>query len=254
MTSCFSLRRLATACAAIGLTGVVFAAEPSAMLAKARARLGSEAALDGIKSVHYVGSLTTTDPKDPTKQIQAKIEMYFQKPDRQRITATYDKFVETTALDSYEGWTRVQDISDPSKWRLTLLDINQIKRLRANTWESLAYFRGIERAGGRIEDKGSVNVDGVACQKIAFIHAPNIIFYRYFDVATGRLVLTETESGGTHREQGEIMAGGIRFPKTLITMNKAGDKTQTVTLTYDKVTVNETFPADFFAVPPLSRK
>lgn len=254
MTS-ISLRSLALAVLALATTGFVQAGEADpAILAKARARLAADAALDGLKTIHYVGTLSTADPKDPTKQLQAKVEMFFEKPDRQRITATYDKFVETTALDSYEGWTRVQDSSDPAKWRLTLLDPGQIKRLRANTWESLSYFRGIGRIGGRIEDKGPVSVDGVSCQKIAFIHDANIVFYRYFEIASGRLVLTETESGGTHREQGEIISGGIRFPKTLVTMAKNGDRTQTVTLNYEKVTVNETFPANFFAVPAISRK
>lgn len=254
MTSIFP-RSLALTFLVLVVTLVARAGEADpAILARARARLGSEAAIEGLKTIHYVGTLTTADPKDSTKQLQAKVEMFFQKPDRQRITATYDKFVETTALDAYEGWTRVQDSTDSSKWRLTLLDPGQIKRLRANTWESLSYFRGIGRIGGRVEDKGPVSVDGVNCQKIAFIHDANIIFYRYFDAASGRLVLTETESGGTHREQGEIVAGGIRFPKTLVTMTKNGDRTQTVTLNYEKVTVNETFPANFFAVPALSRK
>ena len=250
-----SPRSLALTLLMLVVTSVARAAETEpAILAKARARLGSEAALEGLKTIHYVGTLTTADPKDPTKQLQAKVELSFQKPDRQLITATYEKFVETTALDAYEGWTRVQDSSDPANWRLTLLDPGQIKRLRANTWESLAYFRGIGRIGVRVEDKGPVSVDCVACQKIAFIPEANIVFYRYFDVASGRLVLTETESGGTHREQGEIVAGGVRFPKALVTMANNDDRTQTVTLNNEKVTVNETFPVNFFAVPALSRK
>lgn len=111
-------------------------------------------------------------------------------------------------------------------------------------------FRGLETRGGRIEDQGVVTIDGVACQKVAFIHAENIIFYRYFDLATGRLTLTETEAGGTLREQGELIAAGLRFPKSLVTTakNPAG-KVQTVTITVEKITVNEVFPASFFAVP-----
>ena len=112
------------------------------------------------------------------------------------------------------------------------------------------FFRGLETRGGRIEDQGPVTIDGVACQKVAFVHAENIIFYRYFDLATGRLTLTETEAGGTLREQGELIAAGLRFPKSLVTTakNPAG-KVQTVTITVEKITVNEVFPASFFAVP-----
>src|SRR5438552_10159487 len=82
------------------------AAEPP-IIAKARARVGSEAALESLKSIHFVGKLVTADPGDATKELRADVELIFQKPDRQRITATYEKFVEATGLDSYEGWTRV---------------------------------------------------------------------------------------------------------------------------------------------------
>lgn len=138
---------------------------------------------------------------------------------------------------------------------MTLLGREQVKRLRANTFETLAFFRGLETRGGRIEDQGPATIDGVACQKVAFDHGSNIIFTRYFDLATGRLVFTETEAGNTLREQGEIIEAGLRFPKTLITTTKnAAGKLQTVTINVEKVTVNETFPASLFRVPALSTK
>jgi outer membrane lipoprotein-sorting protein len=227
-------------------------AEP-AIIAKARAFLGAESALDAVKSVHYIGTLVTADPADPAKQTRATVEIVFQKPRQQRINITYDKAIEQTALDGYDAWQRQQDTSDSNKWRQTLLSADQIKRLRANTLENLTFFRGLERQGGRVEDQGSATIDGIACQKIVFIHAPNIVFTRYFDVATGRLVLTETEAGGVIREQGETTVSGVRFPKTIVTDTKTpAGKTQTVTINFDKVTVNETFPSSFFAVPALS--
>lgn len=241
------LRFLAVAVAV--LTVVARAAELP-IITKARARLGSEAAIGDLKSIHYVGTLVTTDPADPSKQQRAAIEIVFQKNDQQRITTTYDQLIETTSLDGYDAWQRKQDPTDPTTWQQTLQGAEQIKRLRANTWETLAFFRGLETRGGRIEDQGAVTIDGVACQKVAFIHAENIIFYRYFDLATGRLTLTETEAGGTLREQGEMIAAGLRFPKSLVTTTKnPAGKVQSVTITVEKITVNEVFPASFFAVP-----
>ncbi len=248
-----SLRRLALVSAIIVSASLAAAAEP-AIIAKARAFIGSEAALNSVTSVHYTGTLVAPDPKDATKQIRTAIEIIFQKPEQQRITAISDKAMETTALDGYEGWMRLEDPADPKKWRQTLLGTEQIKRLRANTWENLSFFRGIERNGGRAEDLGAQTIDGVTCQKIAFIHSPTIIFYRYFDVATGRLVFTETEGGGTIREQGEIIVDGIRFPRSIITTTKtAKGEPHTVTINFDKVQVNETFPASHFRVPVLGR-
>lgn len=245
------VRRLVLCVAPLALA-VAAHADP-AIITKARAFLGAEAALDAVKSVHYVGTLVTADPDDATKQTRAAVEIVFQKPGQQRINITYDKAIEQTALDSYDAWQRQQDSSDANKWRQTLLSAEQIKRLRANTLENLTFFRGLERQGGRVENQGTATIDGIACQKIAFIHAPNIVFTRYFDLATGRLVLTETEAGGAIREQGETTVSGVRFPKTIITVTKTpAGKTQTVTINFDKITVNETFPASFFAVPSLS--
>src|SRR5262249_4793828 len=109
--------------------------------------------------------------------------------------------------------------------------------------------------GGRVEDQGTATMDGIACAKIAFIYDPNIIFYRYIDPATGRLVATETESGSTLRESGEIRVNGVHFPKTIVTTQKnAAGKIQTVTLSFEKITVNEAMPANLFAVPDLQVK
>jgi outer membrane lipoprotein-sorting protein len=244
--------RVVTLALTLAASAVAQAAELP-IIAKARAYLGSEEAIAAVKTIHYVGTLVTTDPADATKQTRAAIEIILQKPYRQRVTITSDKTIETTALDGYDGWTRITAATDPSKWQQTLLDANGIKRLRANTWENLGYFRGLEFDGGKVEDQGRTTVEGVVCEKVAFIHGTNIIFYRFFDVATGRVVYSETESGGTIREEGNITVDGLRFPKTIVTVskNQAG-KAQTVTITFDKITLNETFPPNFFAVPSLA--
>jgi hypothetical protein len=229
-------------------------AEPE-IIAQARAFIGEEAALSAVRSLRFVGTLVTAHPVDASKQTRASVEIFFQKPAQQRITITYEKAFEQTALDDYEAWQRQQDPSEASQWRLSLLSIEQVKRLRANTLENLAFFRGLDRQGVRIEDQGPVTIDGLPCEKIAFIHAPNIIFTRYFEIATGRLRLTETEAGGSIREQGEITVNTLRFPKKIITLTPiAHGKSQTVTITFDQISVNETFPSTFFAVPALSNR
>ncbi|MEX2044121.1 MAG: hypothetical protein WD941_02135 [Opitutus sp.] len=250
----FSSRWFAAACTALVVSNAAPAAEP-AMIAKARAYVGSEAALAAVTSVRYAGTLVTADPADPANQTRAAMEIIFQKPDQQRVVATSDKTVEVTALDGYDGWQRVTDLADRTKWRQTLLGTEHIRRLRANTWENMSFFRGLEGAGGRLEDHGITTIDGITCRKIAFVHAPQIVFNRFFDVATGRLVYTETEAGGTIREQGEMIVNGIRFPKSIVTTtrNQAG-QLQTVTIHFEKITVNERFPASTFAVPSLMER
>ena len=244
------LRPLIVACIAIAAT-CRLPAEELPIIAKARAYIGPETALAAIKSIHYVGTLVSSDASDPAKEERAALDLIFQRPDRQRIMAISDKVVEVTALDGYDAWQRISDAKDPAKWRQTLLGSDQVKRLRANTFENLAYFSGYEKHGGRVEHQGMVEKDGVRCAKLAMIHPGGIVFYRYIDLASGRLALTENDDGGETRETGEMMVEGIRFPKrvTLLLKRRSGDRV--VTMTYDKITLNETFPASVFAVPGI---
>ncbi|MBI5381358.1 MAG: hypothetical protein HZA31_05610 [Opitutae bacterium] len=225
---------------------VATAAEP-AILAKARAYLGGDTALAAVQSIHFTGKITYFDGS------QGSIELMFQKPSRQRVIITTDKSIEVTALDDYEAWIRVQDPADATKWRLTLLGKDQIKMLRANTAEQLNFFRLTGRQAGVVEDLGDVTIDGKACRKISFKRDEGILFIRYFESATGKLVLSETPLlGGKMREEGELFAGGVRFPKRYAQTSKQQDGSErTLTIDFDKVTVNEFFPSSLFAVPSV---
>jgi hypothetical protein len=224
---------------------------------KARAALGSESALNAVKSVHFTGVLETTErvaqQADPTKfderPLRLAIDIVFQKPYQQRISLRTDKVVETTALDDYDAWAKRSEIGKESQWQLTLLDTAQIKRLRANTWENLAFYRGLESRGGRVEFQGDAREDGKDCVKIVFVHSDAISFTRYFDKATGLLVKTVTENGAEIREEGEILAEGVRYPKKLINKSPTGLVT---VITFDTVKVNEVIPGSEFAVPSMT--
>lgn len=233
---------------------VLRAAEP-AILSTARAFVGSETTLSNLKSVRYAGTMTTPDPKNPGARIRVAIELIFQKPDRQIITTTSDKMIETTVLDGYDAWQEQRDPNDSAKRRIVLLGPDQIRRLRASTWENLSYFRGLEERGGKVLDLGVVTVDGVVCRKIGFIHGKGIEFYRYFDTATARLVRSETENGTVIREEGETMVSGIRFPRTIITAPSATAKPeQAITVTFEKIVVNDVLPDSRFAIPALRKQ
>src|SRR5215207_8605628 len=116
------------------------ASEP-AIIAKARAYLGTEAALDAVKSVKFAGTVTTTDPADASKKTNATIEIIVQYPDQQRVVAKSSKGVETTAVDGYEGFQRFQDSANPQNQRLVVLRPDAVKRLRAQAFENLAFYR-----------------------------------------------------------------------------------------------------------------
>jgi hypothetical protein len=128
------------------------------------------------------------------------------------------------------------------------LDAEQIKQLRANTWENLHFFAGIDKRGGVIKTDGDVTVDGTDCVKLSFYHSDRIVFHRYFEKSSGRLIKTETSNGGEIREEGEMVVEGVRFPKVIINKSPSGQSSR---MTIEKVVLNEKIPTAEFAVPSL---
>ena len=227
-------------------------------VAKARSYLGSDATLDAVRSLHFQGSFAGTeqvpDPADPQKSVEqpvrVSIDIIFQQPMQQRQILRSDRVERVTALDGYDGWERVADLTGKNNARLTLLDTMSIKRLRATTIENLSFYSGRSNAR-QVEFLGEETVDGVACAKLSFTHGGNIVFLRYFEQSSGRLVKTVVEGGGEIREEGEFIVSGVRFPKKVINKSSSGRST---TITFEQIAVNESFPADTFAVPTVGSR
>jgi len=227
------------------------------VIARARAYLGTDGALNAVSTIRYTGTLETTtkvaSPEDKTKLVDKPItvpaEIIFQKDFQQRITITSPTVIETTALDGYDAWQKRTNPKNPSQWTVTLLDGGQVKKLRANTWENLSFFASLDKKSGSVRLGGEVVVDGVPCVKVSFFHSADIVFVRYFDKATGRLIKTETENGTEIREEGEMIVNGVRFPRKVI--NKSANGAVTA-ITFERVELNQRVPAGAFAVPSLT--
>jgi hypothetical protein len=228
------------ACALLAATGA-FAAEADAIIARARAYLGTEAALDSVKSLRFSGTIAEG------AETRGTIVITLKKPFQQRIERTIGDEREVTALDEFDGWTRSVNLKDSEDWRLTLLTRDHIRRLQANNVENLNFFKGAERRGGKVELRGNATIDGVDCARVAFVHGQGIEFVRYIDRATGRLVMTETENGGQIRERGEQIVAGIRFPKSL----ESTLEDRTVVISFDSIEVNGDYPNSLFEVPSV---
>jgi hypothetical protein len=224
-------------------------AEP-AVVGLARAYLGPQSTLDGIRSIHYVGTLDRFDPDhSESGTVHTALDLIFVKPLKQRLVVRGPKVTMTTVLDGYDGWDFLRSNEDASKYRLTWLPANDIRTLRANTWENLYYFRSPE--GGSAFDKGPAKIDGIDCERVDFAHSPDTVYERYFDRDTGRLVLT-VRGAESFRESGEIRVDGIRFPKTIVSVTKtASGKELVSTATFETIVLDEPLGADVFAVPNL---
>jgi len=245
------LRPLFTAALAFVALAIAAPAAELPIITKARSYLAKDTALDAVKSLQIYGTLDLgsagTDLKEPIT-----VEITFEKPYRQRSVIRSERGVEVTVLDGYDAWHHVVPAAEPSQWSLSVLQAPQIKNLRANAFENLAFYRGLENAGGRVEDQGATTVDGQRCQKVAFIHDRDIIFYRYFNQETGRLVMTETARGETIRESGVIETAGIRFPQKLTTTARLPDGSRQITvINFERIVVNGPIPAAAFETPSL---
>lgn len=244
--SCLRLLVSVAALVAVSMPGLS-AAEP-AIIAKARARVAPDDVLDAIRSIHYVGTLTGMDPTDPKKTLTAAIEIFLQKPAQQRIVVTSATEIDISALDDYDAWHRTVQRDHPERWHQSQMGPEQIKQLRADVWQNLYFFRGIERIGGRVEDMGPSMIEGIACEKVGFYHSDTLVYLRYFNRETGELVYTGTAENNI-REHGETIVDGIRFPKTLLISQTTDGVESKRTIAFDKITVNEPLPASLFAVP-----
>jgi hypothetical protein len=224
-------------------------------IAKARAALGTEDALNAVTSVRFVGTVETVgkvaDKADPTKLVEGPvryaIDIIFAKPFRELYVLRSDRDTETTALDDYDGWLRRVETGHEDQWQLRLLSAGQIKQLRASAWENLAFYRGIEKLGGKVEFKGDADVEGKPCVILVFEHSDSINYTRYFEKATGLLLKTTTETTEI-REQGSVTVNGIRFPKALVNKPTGGP---VATITFDSIKVNEPIAPSEFAMPEV---
>jgi hypothetical protein len=247
---------LSLAALVIAATSPLRAETAEQWIAKARAYVGTEEALNAVTAVRITGTIhlveKTPSPEDKAKlvdrPISLPVEIMFQKPFQQRITITRPEVIITDGLDGYDAWQKRTDPKNPTQWRLSLQDANGIKSLRANTWENLYFYRGLEKKGGRVQVDGDEAVDGVACVKVSFYHSDSIVFRRFFEKATGRLVKTVTENGTEIREQGSITVKGVRYPRKVVNKSPTGEIT---TIDFEKVVLNEPVPVIDFAVPGL---
>jgi len=228
-------------------------ADEPAILARARAYLGPESALAAVHSLHFVCRVIRADPDfpdDTSKAVVNPADIYFEKPSRERIAIKTDKQFVETVIDGDDGWQRKTVFGPPKGVQLSFIGLSLLENLQADAWENLYFYRGIEAVGGTLEDRGPATMDGIACEEIVFSHSASIVYFRYFDRATGRLVSTRTASGAAIREKGEIISGGIRFPKAIVISQKnAEGKGESTTYSFDQVLVNEALPDSLFTVP-----
>ncbi len=213
------------------------------VIANARKYLGAEEKLENIRTIQYQGVF-----ESPLGGGSGYISIYLRKPLMQRMEVANGSITETTAINDFEGWKRRVDNNAPDDWAFVILNLAELKSMRANTWENLNFFTGIERLKGRVINKGRTRKDSRNAYLLIFEYDEEIYYERYFDAETGELISTINKKGVEIKEVGEIMVDGIRFPEKVITLVN-GEIANVVT--FMDIYLNEELGESFFDIPSL---
>ena len=223
------------------------------VLARARAALGPEPALDAVQSISYIGrvELDERGGKEP-HQSTGTMELTVLKPNRQRLVQVLDGIREIIGINETEGWHRTEPVGQPFRARVTLLDRAMTRRMQAYAFENLSFYRGLEKLGGRVELRNETGFAGHPAVEVAFIHPDGVTFLNTFDIQTGKLLQTVTDDGITIQEEGEVRSGGIVFPHKVTSVQQFRDgRTRTIVVTFDEIRVNPKIdPASFLVTMP----
>jgi hypothetical protein len=223
-----------------GLTGATDP-EVTAILAKARSYVGDEAILNSVKSLKFKGTISTANGD------VGGIEIHLRSPYQQLQVLSGNGIVQEFGLNDYEAWKKVYRSDNPDDYNLIPSNSDQLKRVRANTFENLKFFSSESNFQRKLEYLGQETVAGELVERVKVVYG-SMYYIRNFKVSTGQLLLTEIETGEQIQESGEIKVGGIKFPKTLISMI---DGKEIHRINFESVEVNPGFDDSLFALPAL---
>lgn len=192
------------------------------VIEKARAQLGSESALNNVKSLRYSGTVkihVDQDPENPEsapRVVEGKTVLILEKSAsgayRQRHEFNTEEIEEITVLNGYNGWRYVRSKAD-NEWRFTNFSPDLLLRFQVTTAESLGFFHGYKGLFGKVEDLGTEQWNGKNARVLRFRYDEYIFFDRIFDASTSKLLATRDSNGVEIVEEGDQVVEGIRFPK-----------------------------------------
>ncbi len=215
--------------------------EVVAVIKKARSYIGEESDLKSVKSLRFKGTITNSNGDEGHIEIQLKA------PYKQLQVLTGDGVVQEFGLNDYEAWKKVYKKDDPDHYNLIPSNSEQLKRVRANTFDNLNFFSSETSYQRKLAYLGREDINGEEVDRVKVTYGP-IYYIRNFKVSNGQLLLTEIETGERIQESGEIKVGGIRFPKTLVSMI---DDKEVHRIDFDLIEVNPELSESLFTQPAL---
>ena len=136
-------------------------AKVSAIVERARATAGTEAALNNLVTLQISGWIEPAESKMPS----ATILIISRKPCSQRLVVTVDDLVETTILQGDSGCIIRSNLSDEEKRsQIRTMTDEELKRVAFSTRQFFSFYGADFKRGERIEYEGLSN--DVACVAI----------------------------------------------------------------------------------------
>lgn len=209
----------------------------------ARSYLGAEKALEGVSSIKMDGVLVYGNGASGT------VEAYYKSPNYHQFISVFQGTKETSTLDRNEAWRKIEDLRTPNSYTMSFYEPDDVRHLAATVSDYLSFLKTPPTRKGRIEYLGTSVVDGQDTIVLLYIHNDRIWFRRYIDPETGRVLHMVNDKGIVFSYEGEIEAGGIKFPERTIVRVVTQYGQQSMEISFSNIVVNEPMDAERFRVP-----
>lgn len=217
--------------------------EVRAILERARATVGSEAALSRLVTLRLRGWIEPAESQLPG----ATILIVARKPCSQRLVVNINDLVETTILNGGSGCIIRSNLSDPeNRSQMRVMSDAELQRVAFSTRQLFNFYAADVNNGERIRYEGIEQHRGLRCHKLLYVYPNEISTTRYFAVNDDTLVSTVTDQGVQSVEIGERMVAGIKFPKRV---EYYQDDTLLHTIVLNKIEVNQPLQRGIFTIP-----
>ena len=244
------------ACAVVTAQAAPTAAE---IISQARAKVGTEAKLNAVKTLSIEGKVKAVDENGKEQEVFLHIQ--YKLPDmRREYSLNAGGQVETiSASNGLEGYTKIGSTTTKNQ-QVRPFNSQQIKLFTAILQADTGFFAEPPKgkvkyvAEGLVPPVGSVH-QGKVCHILEYEYAGGLFYRRYFDKETKILLAQENYAADTPEgkrrlmvDEGEIFKDGIRFPAKTTTYFE-GKKVSTLVHTETDLKVNPDIPDSTFAFP-----
>jgi hypothetical protein len=211
---------------------------------RARATVGTEAALNRLVTLQIIGVLEPAAPEIPS----ATLLIIARKPCSQRLELRVDDLVETTILNGGRGCIVRSNLNAEASQMRELVGV-ELERMIYSTRQHFNFYRPDFKNGERVRLEGIENFRGQRSYKLIYEYPDGQETIRYFSVVDDTLVATITENGVASIGKGAQIIEGIRYPEA-IDYYEGDRKLHTIVLR--EVKVNQPLPAGVFDIPQKS--